>query len=266
MDPMQTLGRENTTNTTPMRPWFADHPTVRTRGAADRARRLVNQLTHQGSPGTRISEQNLFIALHACAYMAVRTGSAKCPPARLGKTWIRRWKRVREFVVQENLGLVYAMLSRFRVHEPDRNELISEGMLALTRAVDRYNPFRGFRFSTYACNVIARAMMRRGKILSRYRRTFITQPEATFEGSKSSDRNADLYAERLRRAMDHNLGQLTELESHVLAKRFPLSPEGPDTFREIGEAIGLSKERVRQIQNSALTKLRRVLTKDPVLQ
>jgi len=243
-----------------VRPWFADDPRVQTRSAADRARRVADRIGHR-EPGPKPNEQELFTALHTCAYRSARSGGTG-----RGRVWTRRWEALREYIVQENLGLVYAMVSRFHVRETDRDELVSEGMFALTRAVDRYNPFRGFRFSTYACNVIARAMMRRGKVQSRYRKVFVIQSDDTFDQSKSSKRNADLYAERLRQAMDHNLGQLTKLESHVLAKRFPLSAKNPDTFREIGEAIGLSKERVRQIQNTALTKLRRVLKNDPVLQ
>ena len=60
------------------------------------------------------------------------------------------------------------------------------------------------------------------------------------------------------------LGDL-HVEHLRLAQRFPEDPGSRLTFLEIGQMVGLSKERVRQIQNIALQKLRRVLGEDPVL-
>ena len=72
--------------------------------------------------------------------------------------------------------------------------------------------------------------------------------------------------ERLHRVLDRNLGELTDLESRILSKRFPADRAPRLTFQQIGDTVGLSKERVRQIQNIALSKLREVLAEDPVLQ
>jgi RNA polymerase primary sigma factor len=83
---------------------------------------------------------------------------------------------------------------------------------------------------------------------------------------KTPDAQTELYVERLNRALNDNLGALTELESKVLEQRFPTTSEQRLTFREIGDSIGLSKERVRQIQNIALNKLRDVMEQDSVLQ
>ena len=52
----------------------------------------------------------------------------------------------------------------------------------------------------------------------------------------------------------------------MLAQRFPLDGERGATLGTIGRAVGLSKERVRQIQNGALHKLRAILNADPLLQ
>lgn len=59
---------------------------------------------------------------------------------------------------------------------------------------------------------------------------------------------------------------LTPVEASVLAERFPQHSERPLTFQEIGHALGLCKERIRQIQETALGKLRAALEADPVLQ
>ena len=90
--------------------------------------------------------------------------------------------------------------------------------------------------------------------------------DAPFEVSEPIDAQTDLYAERLRRALDENLGELNDMETRVLARRFPLDDERGATLGAIGMAVGLSKERVRQIQNGALHKLRVLLNADPILQ
>jgi RNA polymerase primary sigma factor len=61
------------------------------------------------------------------------------------------------------------------------------------------------------------------------------------------------FAETLREA----LGKLTEKERQILSMRFGLNDDNPRTLREIGDALGISRERVRQIENQALAKLRR---------
>lgn len=207
-----------------------------------------------------LDEQDLFVAMHTCAERL----SATRQPART--EWSLRWQAIRAHIVERNMGLVYSMIGRFSSRMIDEDDLHSDAMFALTRAVDRFNPWRGYKFSTYACNVIARALMRRGKQVTRYRRHFPVQHDVSFERpERSPDTLADLYVERLNQALDGNLGQLTELETEILARRFPADNGSRLTFREIGEGIGLSKERVRQIQNVALWKLRRVLDRDPVL-
>jgi RNA polymerase primary sigma factor len=90
--------------------------------------------------------------------------------------------------------------------------------------------------------------------------------DVTFEQVDRLDAGADLYVERLQRALSENLGDLTALESRILAQRFPPETRARLTLKEIGDATGLSKERIRQIQNNALRKLREVLDADAALQ
>ncbi len=257
--------RKRPPKTTPLPIWYADDPSLRTRQAAERTRHLAERLRRHEELDPKPTEEELFTSLHTCAYQANRAGDRRYRSPKRARVWYERWAAVREYIVQENLGLVYTMVARFRARETDRDELISEGMFGLTRAADRFNPFRGFRFSTYACNVIARAMMRRGKIQSRYHKLFVLQPVGMFDQIQNDNHDLELYAERLKLALDRNIGHLTDLETAVLAQRFPLGRKNPQTFREIGQGVGLSKERVRQIQNTALTKLRYVLQNDPML-
>ena len=84
--------------------------------------------------------------------------------------------------------------------------------------------------------------------------------------SRLPDSHTELCAERLNRAMSANLAELTELEARIIAERFPRDREARLTLQRVADGVGLSKERVRQIQDLALEKLRLILEVDPVLQ
>jgi RNA polymerase primary sigma factor len=247
--------------------WYVPDRRLRTKSASHDAVNITSWiLTGQGME-TPPDEQALFIALHTCAFRAARPARGRIIPPIERKTWGRRWQLIREYIVEHNLGLVYSMIGRFNNRHTDDDDVLSEAMFALARAVDRFNPWRGFRFSTYACNVIARSLMRRGKQSSRYRRLFPVQHDVEFERpGRLPDTRTELFVERLNRVLDDNLGDLTDIESRILTKRFLNDDESNLTFREIGNTVGLSKERVRQIQNIALNKLREVLRDDPVLK
>jgi RNA polymerase primary sigma factor len=265
--PKSSASRNQTDNSQEARPlWYAPNTTIRTKAAGENTIRLADRI-RCSEMGPTPDEQELFIALHTAAYQASRPVNQRRSAKAEREAWTERWEAIREFIVQQNLGLVYSMIGRFGSRHMDEDDLQSEAMFALSRAVDRFNPWRGYKFSTYACNVIARALMRRGKQETNYRRLFPVQHDMSFERPEGlPDLDAGLYVERLQRVLDDNLGELTDLETKILSHRFPPEQEPRLTFQEIGNAIGLSKERVRQIQNIALIKLRGVLDLDPVLQ
>lgn len=251
----------------PLGLWYVPDRRVRTKAAAAQ----VSRVTHWIMTGRGLDEEPdelmLFKALHTSAFRAARRSNGRLIPMSERRLWARRWQIIREHIVEKNLGLVHLTIRRFRFQTLDEDDLLSEAMYGLGRAIDRFNPWKGFRFSTYACNVIARALLRRGKGESRYRRLFPVQHDASYEKpSEPGDFRTELSLERLRRVLDRNLGELTDLEATVLSHRFPMDREPKRTFQEIGNLVGLSKERVRQIQNIALQKLRRVLAEDPVLR
>src|SRR5205085_2710015 len=74
--------------------------------------------------------------------------------------WHRRFEHFREYLVRTNLALVLAMAKRVRLGDVDFAEVVSEGNMALIRAVDKFNVERGFKFSTYACRAILKAFSR----------------------------------------------------------------------------------------------------------
>lgn len=216
--------------------------------------------------GDEPGEHDLFAALQVCAYRASRQPRSSRISADERADWAVKWKAIRDFLVEQNLGLVYTMITRFRAKDLDWDDQRSDALFAMIRAVDGFNPWAGFRFSTYACNTITRSLIHLSKKTNRYRHRFPVEHETWLEKPDRPDGWSELFADRLRRALKGNLGELTDREAAVLGWRFPLNGGRSLTLGEIGDAIGLSKERARQIQEQALGKLRLVLEEDVALQ
>ena len=179
--------------------------------------------------------------------------------------WHRRFEHFREYLVRTNLALVLAMAKRTRLGDVDFAEIVSEGNMALLRAVDKFNVDRGFKFSTYACRAILKAFSRTAMKSSRHRTRFPVEFEPDLEKSDWSDRKRDMVEEdcvdELKQIVDRNLAELSDVEQTVIRRRFnwEQQEESPLTLEEVGKIIGVTKERVRQIQNKALIKIRNVM-------
>ena len=177
--------------------------------------------------------------------------------------WYRVATRYREQIAETNLALVLAMAKRTRMSEVDFADLVSEGNMALLRSVDKFDCGRGFKFSTYACRAILKAFSRQGMKLSKYRQRFPTDFDPAMEKSNHlevtrRDRELDAAAE-VKLIVETNEAELTGVERTVIYHRFGLAGEkgaAPLTLEQVGQIIGVTKERVRQIQNKALEKIR----------
>jgi RNA polymerase sigma factor (sigma-70 family) len=179
--------------------------------------------------------------------------------------WHRRFEHFREYLVRTNLALVLAMAKRTRLGHVDFAEIVSEGNMALLRAVDKFSVDRGFKFSTYACRAILKAFSRTALKATRHRTRFPVEFEPDLEKSDWSDRRREnVEAEcidELKAIVDRNLADLTNVEQTVIRRRFNWQEQeaAPLTLEEVGAIIGVTKERVRQIQNKALAKIRQVM-------
>ncbi len=180
--------------------------------------------------------------------------------------WGHRAVTVRSQIVQFNLPLVLAMAKRTRLNGVDYNELISEGNIALLRSVEKFDCGRGFKFSTYACRAILKAFSRVAMRTSRYRGRFPVEYDPAMEKSdyleiKREGVEADCVQE-LKRILLDNSADLNQVEQTVIKERFAIGKPAiggkPDTktLEQVGSMIGVTKERVRQIQNRALQKIR----------
>ncbi|WP_406666504.1 RNA polymerase sigma factor RpoS [Gallaecimonas sp. GXIMD1310] len=231
---------------------------------------------------------------------------------------LRGCEASRKRMIESNLRLVVKIARRYNNRGMALLDLIEEGNLGLIRAVEKFDPERGFRFSTYATwwirQTIERAIMNQTrtirlpihvvKELNVYLRTAreLAQKldhEPTVEDIASKlEKSVDDVAKMLRlnerissvdtpiggdsdkalldviadekeggpefRLQDSDirnsllkwLDELTDKQREVLARRFGLLGYEPATLEEVGREIGLTRERVRQIQVEALRRLR----------
>jgi len=201
----------------------------------------------------------------------IRQGGLTMTRAREFLDWHRKFEHFREYLVRTNLALVLAMAKRTRLGEVDFAEVVSEGNMALLRAIDKFSADRGFKFSTYACRAILKAFSRTAMKSSRHRTRFPVEFEPEMEQSDWADRRRDIVEDdcidELKAIVDRNLADLSSVEQAVIRRRFnwQQAEESPMTLEEVGKTIGVTKERVRQIQNKALAKIRLVM-EDGVLR
>jgi len=214
-------------------------------------------------------ERRLFLSYNYARYRLANLMHAqhKHPTAGRGREMVRWYRRVldcRALLVRANLALVVAMGKRTRIPNVDFAEMISEGNMALLRSVEKFDVARGFKFSTYACRAILKSFNRLATKTGRYRQHFPAEYDPEMERS-DYDVNKDVMQQEesvdaLREVLSYNRAALSDLEQTVVSERFALgSRRKRATLAEVGRRVGLTNERVRQIQKHALGKLRDAL-------
>lgn len=196
--------------------------------------------------------------------------------ARAVLKWHSVAKQYREQLAETNLALVLAMAKRVRLCEIDFADLISEGNMALMRSVDKFDCGRGFKFSTYACRAILKAFSRHGIKVTTHRKRFGAEYDPALEKSNHLETVRATHerecADEVKHIVLANKADLSDIEKQVIRHRFGLETSlvlssssttedlgAPLTLEQVGQVIGVTKERVRQIQNKALEKIRSAL-------
>jgi RNA polymerase primary sigma factor len=224
----------------------------------------------------------------------------------------------REQMIKANLRLVVKIAHDFEGQGMPLLDLISEGNIGLMKAVERFDPYRGAKLSTYASFYIKQAMRRaiadQGRLIrlpvyaqeklieinradsklrellgrppsddeissemglppAKVRRlrdaaippTSLDEPQDDDPTNPFSEMVADVGSAAPDAALDHAdttelvrqlLDGLPPRELAILRRRFGFEAEGERTLEEIGAEMGLTRERIRQLQNSALRRLR----------
>ncbi len=181
------------------------------------------------------------------------------------REWHRRYVHYREYIVRMNLGLFYVITKRLPLRELDWADVVSDANTCLLRSVEGFNVGRGFKFSTYACRAIARELGRMAEKAAKRRSRSPVSLDTAFERSDWTQRMhtsvEDECVSAVKEIVDRNLADLSNVEQTVVRRRF--NWEGADeeslTLEKLGQIIGVTKERVRQIQNKALKKIRKVM-------
>lgn len=223
----------------------------------------------------------------------------------------------RRQMIQANLRLVISIAKRYGHLGLPISDLIEEGNLGLMRAVSKFNPGKGFRFSTYAAwwikQYVLRAIANQGKtiripvymvdIISRYRKVterlsqklgrrpstgevaramrlsvrkirqieqILLQPASLdapvgeegnvqfidiIEQTQTASAKDELAQFLTHEQVEDLLSRLTDREREVLNSRYGLKDGATYTLGETAKQLGITRERVRQIQNSAEKKL-----------
>jgi RNA polymerase sigma factor (sigma-70 family) len=169
-----------------------------------------------------------------------------------------------EKLVHANLRLVPSMARRVRLPGVEFADLLSEGYAAVLRSVEKFDVSRGLKFSTYACRAIFASFHRLARGAQSYHRRFPVQFDPELERSDWTDRRHEQQSHdatnALRTMLQWNWADLAGLEQSVIRERY-LVPDGqsPRTLKQAGERLGLSSQRVGQIEKLAMTKLRKAI-------
>jgi len=173
--------------------------------------------------------------------------------------WLTEAETVKAILITSNLRLVVSIAKKFIDPSWSFEELVSEGNVALMRAVEKFNFALGNRFSTYATYAIQRHFYRLSHRGRQQRKRFVADDEA-LKGRAATEPTTDYCSAEqigtLRELFAGFLGDLEPRERQIVVARFGFDGKPPRTFRELGSQLGVCKERIRQIQSRAMDKIR----------
>ncbi len=171
---------------------------------------------------------------------------------------------VRNEILHANTRLVVSIIKSFADDHVSFDDLLSEGIDCALKTIEKFDFDRGFRFSTYATMAIRREALRVVRRAHRDRSRFTTgaamildqEEESSDDGLRGENEIMSLNA-----AVTSLLENLDDREQFIVRARYGMEDIGAKpTFARLGEHLGVSKERVRQLEMRALRKLYELAT------
>lgn len=169
---------------------------------------------------------------------------------------------VKNILIRCNLRLVVSIARKHRKPTSNFFEMVSDGNMVLIRAIEKFDYTRGNKFSTYATWAVMRSYARSIPAEGVQQDRFRTGSEELL--SDEADDRSTVHEDEQRASqqletIESILDQLTEREQEAISLRFALQGQRkPMTLEQIGDRLGVSRERTRQIINTGLEKLRAI--------
>jgi RNA polymerase primary sigma factor len=222
---------------------------------------------------TRKQEAHLFRKVNYLKYKAARL-RGKLDQTRPRRTLMDQIERLydaavstKNQIIRANLRLVVSIAKRHVGPAQNFFELVSDGNMSLMRAVEKFDYARGNKFSTYASWAIMKNFARTIPDEHRHHDRFRTSHAEMFTATEDlrSDQVEQEVAQTQREAkVAKMLDCLDEREQKIIVRRFGLRHGEELTLKQVGAELGVTKERIRQIEARALSKLRKAAEEEKI--
>jgi RNA polymerase primary sigma factor len=216
---------------------------------------------------TADQERHLFRKMNFLKYQASQLRDSLNPDRAKAKVMdeIERLQEealaVKNQIIRANLRLVVSIAKKYMVSDQGFFELVSDGNVSLIRAVEKFDFARGNKFSTYASWAVMKNFARTIPGERQVRERFRTGHEEVFQTAadiRVDEHDAEAVHEQSQLAVRSLLQRLEAREQRILIRRFGLDGDAGQTLEQVGRDLGITKERVRQIEARAREKLRKI--------
>lgn len=241
-------------------PAYILHPSFHEADAEERYS-SVNPADYPSSGAAHFSDEMTQAYARAMHYAGFRV--ATCESDKEKELWKDLYFRFRNAIIEGNRNLIFRAVQRWSPRADRVDDMIGACQIVFVQAVAAYNPWIGVRFSTYVFTCLMRALSRLGKQMGRDRlSTSLSLDSFQEEGAENAciEEPINVKLQRVLAFLQDGNSLLSSREKAVIIRRFNLKGGSQcQTLAQVGEEIGLSKERVRQLQNGALGKIREAL-------